>query len=396
MPMDRAKAPLPPQRVNLVSPPFACGVAWLVNLLLALDIRVTNSGHPDHWLDVDGESHLGPTALDHLKWHLPILHERSRFRFQEAIDIRWEHRLDFARGPACPTILFVRDPRDAIHSLYRRQYEAHYSFPEYLARPDVWQDHFPELFRLPPFETFAYFVSYWLAMSARAPLLVIRFEDAKSDPVGTARRVLDFIGIQRPVEAIGHAVESSSFDNARKAMQTMSEKTGETFVTARRGRPGEWRESYDDEALAFVAGPVVEIMQGLGYATAAGKPGTHELPDIDVLIERQLDERSRPAAREAVACSLNGQPSPQLAIAQAIASDRTEEGRMRHALAALTLAAYYVDQIFPGEDAGSIDAKRLGLAAFFALNLRHMAHPSVRSSVRTTLFHLRNIPLAAS
>ena len=394
--MDRAKAPLQLRRVNLVSPPFACGVAWLVNLLLALEIRTTNTGHPDHWQDADGESRLGPGALDHLKWHLPILHERSRFRFQEAIDIRWEHRLDFARGPACPTILFVRDPRDAIHSLYRRQYEGHYSFPEYLARPDVWQDHFPELFRLPPFETFAYFVSFWLAMSARAPLLVIRFEDTKSDPVGTARRVLDFIGIRRPLEVIEHAVESSSFDNARKAMQTMSEKTGETFVTARRGRPGEWRESYDDEALAFVAGPVTEVMQHLGYATTVGDPGTHAPPDIDVLLDRHLDERSRPAARELLACCLNGRPSPQLAIAQAIITDHTEEGRMRHALAALMLAAYNVDQIFPDEDAGSIDSKRLGLAAFFGLNLRHMAHPSVRSSVRTTLFHLKNIPLAAS
>jgi hypothetical protein len=133
---------------QIVSPPFACGVAWLINALLELDIKVTNAGfNPGHWIDTDSGSQLSAKALKHLVWHLPALHQRQLFKFPESLEVEWEHRLDFASGEPRPTILFVRDPRDAVYSLYRRNYEKDRSFISYLNRPDVWPDHFPNLFQ---------------------------------------------------------------------------------------------------------------------------------------------------------------------------------------------------------------------------------------------------------
>ncbi|MDS4013424.1 MAG: sulfotransferase domain-containing protein [Candidatus Accumulibacter sp.] len=385
-------------RINLVSPPFSCGVAWLANLLLALDVRATNAGHADHWQCNSGEWTIGATAESHLKWHLPVLHQRNKFRFREPVEVVWEHRLDFAEGPACPTILFVRDPRDAVHSLYRRQYEMHFTFPEYLARPDIWPDHFPKLFRLPPLETFSYYVSFWLTMAARAPLLLVRFEDAKSRPIETATRILDFIGIHRAIDEIERAIESSSFDNARQAMLSTARETGRKFLTARRGQPGEWRESYDEAALAFVTGPVIEILERLGYQKAGlamiGEADMRRDENLDTLLRNCFAGATLRVARETAMACIDGRALPLASIARSIADDTSETGETRHALAALVLAAEYVESIFTNDDAQSQEAKRLSLATFYRLNLRHLSHLPVRCNVRTTLHYLKTMSAA--
>lgn len=383
------------RRINLVSPPFACGVAWLVNLLLALDIRASNAGFPRHWHERGRQSRIDDQALAHLKWHLPVLHQRVDFSFREAIDIVWEHRLDFACHAPCPTILFVRDPRDSIYSIYRRQYEAHYGFLEYLARPDIWPDHFPGLFGLPPFETYAYYVSFWLAMEACTPLLVVRFEDAKADPVGTAERVLGFLGVTRTRNEIDLAIESSSFNSARKAMIAMSRETGRDFLTARKGQAGEWRQVYDPASLARVAGPVEEAMQRLGYSEISMLPpdklDSHFRADLETLLQRHLAPQARAAAGHALAAALAGEPLPLAEIVRTIAKDATPNGPTRHGLAAVTLAADEINRIFiaPVDDAKQ--AKTLALAAFLGLNFRHAAHPFILAKIRTRLYELKQL-----
>lgn len=385
----------PTRRINLVSPPFACGVAWLVNLLLALDIRASNAGFSGHWHERGRQSRIDDKALGHLKWHLPILHKCVDFHFREAIDVAWEHRLDFARSDPCPTILFVRDPRDAIYSIYRRQYEAHYSFLEYLARPDIWPDHFPGLFGLPPFETYAYYVSFWLAMEAWAPLLVVRFEDVKADPVGMAEQVLGFLGLTRTRGEIDSAIESSSFDSARQAMAAMNRETGRDFLTARKGQPGEWRQVYDPATLARVSGPIEETMLRLGYGETSrmppDRPDDHFQADLETLLERHLDKQARAAARHALDACLAGEALPIGEIVQSIGRDTTPEGPARHGLAAVTLAADEINRIFIAPVNDAKQAKKLALAAFLGLNFRHAAHPFILTKIRTRLYELKQL-----
>lgn len=83
---------------QIVSPPFSCGVAWLINALLYLDVKVTNTGfNPGHWQQTGDALGTFRSALAHLKWHLPVLHERQQFKFPEPLEVRWEHRPGFCK-----------------------------------------------------------------------------------------------------------------------------------------------------------------------------------------------------------------------------------------------------------------------------------------------------------
>ncbi len=261
----------PGRSARIVSPPFACGVTWLINALLHLNVKVTNPNFgSEHWHQKGKDWYISKSAADHLKWHLPTLHDRNSFVFQDPIEIFWEHRLDFARDAPCPTVLFVRDPRDAIYSLYRRDYADHQTFLGHLNRPNIWPDHFPELFHLPPLETFAYFSWFWLAMGNFMPLKVVRFEEVKAHPVRVIREILQFLGLERSNIQIKEAIESSGIEKAEKAMRTMEEFTGRKFRTVRKGQVGEWQSSYSARALRCVRGIGTAIINDLRYGVGTG------------------------------------------------------------------------------------------------------------------------------
>lgn len=269
--LSRSASQRPMKTFHLVSAPFACGLGWLVNILLHLGIRTTYADLlSDHWIPAgsdagSGEVECGPAAHDHLRWFLPVLHEQRRFRFEPDLELLWAHRLDFALQPGRPTILFVRDPRDAIYSLYRRYHDEAMTFAEYLRRPGEWPPHFPGMFSLPPPETWAYFHLYWLAVGAWEPLHLVRFETMRQDPVAVTEAVLAFLGVGRSREAIHQAIEGSTFERARDAMERTAGETGTTFRVARRGMVGEWREVYGREDLEVFGGPARLAMQVLGY-----------------------------------------------------------------------------------------------------------------------------------
>lgn len=256
-------------KFQIVSPPFACGVAWLINVLIELNVKTTNwSFREDHWLlnENDQTYHVGPKAFNHLRWHLPALTDRNQFQFPENIEVRWEHRLDFARNCDYPTILFIRDPRDAIYSLYKRNYANNFSFTDYLNKPDKWPDHFPGLFDLPPPDTYALFCFFWLQLKNRVPFLVVRFEDTRNDPIKSVQRILNFLKITRTEEEITKAVALSSVDRAKACVEALTKQTGKEFNTVRKGKVGEWEEVYSSEQLThFECGPILNFIQSFKY-----------------------------------------------------------------------------------------------------------------------------------
>ena len=185
------------QEFQIVSPPFACGVTWLINILLELNLKTTNLAFiEDHWLsDHQNTLKIGPKAHNHLRRHLPILSEKNSYQFEENKEIFWEHRLDMA-STMRPTILFIRDPRDAIYSMYLRDYK-HFAFSEYLLRPDKWPAHFPNLFDLPPSDTMALFCLFWRQLKNTIPLHIVRFEDMRANPVKEIGKILVFLKVKR-------------------------------------------------------------------------------------------------------------------------------------------------------------------------------------------------------
>jgi tetratricopeptide (TPR) repeat protein len=240
-------------------------MTWLVNVLLELGIRATIPDVQGHWIDVDGHSEISQEAYDLERWSLPVLQERRQFQFEPMLEVMWHHRLNFARHPKRPTIVYVRDPRDAIYSCYRRHFTEAMSFAEFLRRPDSCTCHFPGLFGLPPAETWAYFDLFWLAMGDVMKIKVVTFEAMRADDVGVTKDVLAFLGVERTDEEITRALERSTFERAKNAMEQVQSETGQPFHTNRRGKVGEWQEIYSAQDLECFDGPAAYAMQWLGY-----------------------------------------------------------------------------------------------------------------------------------
>ena len=271
---------------QIVSPPFACGVTWLVNVLLELGVKTTNPNFdPGHWKAEGVKTAIGESAWDHLRWHLPILHRTREFSFQPDLEVIWEHRLNFARAAENPTILYVRDPRDAIYSLYKRNYSDVLSYLDYLRRPDIWPDHFGQLFNLIPADTFAYFCFYWMNLAEMMNIMVVRFEDMRADPITVVSGVLDFLGAPRGDDEIERALAESNFKKAKEATQSCVQATGKQFATTRSGKVGEWRETHGVEELGWFEGPANSLMWKLGYEVAS----THNYEQVASDFEHCLE-----------------------------------------------------------------------------------------------------------
>lgn len=280
---------------QLVSPPMPTGSTWLVNILLELGVRSTN--YASHWLESDaGSTPADSEALEVMRWHLPALHRYSHFRFEPELEVFYDHRLSYAQYPARRTILFARDLRDTIFSHMVRQ--LHYMDLEWtpanlfqrLAQPEVWKQYFPHLFDLPAPETLAYFYFFWLQQPPEQ-LLVVRFEDSKTDPEREVRRVLAFLGIERPKAVIERAVEASQFKHFQALREAMEASTCHLRYINRKGISGEWRQVLPAESqadyAAFFAGPAAQALAALGYTSDPVAP----LPAAQAL-ERHLQQDS--------------------------------------------------------------------------------------------------------
>ena len=351
---------------QIVSPPFSCGVAWLINALLYLDVKVTNTGfNPGHWQQAGDAWALSDSALAHLKWHLPVLHERQQFKVSEPLEVFWEHRLDFA-AVSHPTILFVRDPRDAVYSLYRRNYAKNISLGGYLNRPDEWPDHFPGLFQMPPLETYAYFCWFWLAMGEVMPVKLVRFEDVKAAPVRVLREVLQYLGVERTDEQIRAAVASSGVEQARRAMEKMEVETGREFKTVRKAQVGEWRRTYSMLAHFHVRKLSKAIIRQLGYAEKCGATG-HWLVSDDYrdLVRKKIPSLLQGAVTNWLLATEEGHAPESAKISTEIVKSSIS-GKDLLKLAAIVEAIYYVQQIFPNT---SVPQARAALNLFVNLNL---------------------------
>ncbi len=264
----------PSREFHLLSAPFPSGLSWLVSVLTELNVCVTHANprlYPNgFWQAVPGRpgcERIVPEGVSHMRYYLPLLQERNEFCFEPGVEVFWEHYLSFARRPDRPVFLFVRDPRDAIHSLYQRNYTA-ISFLDYLDRPEAWADHFPDMFHLPPAETWSAWHAMWMGLEGLVPVRVVRFEDSREEPLSVVRQVLLDLGLERSDADILVAVERSSFSKTKAAMQRAEAETGKPFRVARQGRVGEWRECYSAEELRRFGGPAVEWMRRFGYAPA--------------------------------------------------------------------------------------------------------------------------------
>lgn len=370
---------------NLVSTPFASGVAWLVNVLLELGVRTTHvsSHYPGGYWKRGGdatEDEMSDEARELMGWHLPIVfNQPGPLRLEPGVEVFWEHRLDLARHSGRPAIVFVRDPRDAIYSIHRRDFAATRSFPAYLARADRFPDHFPGMFDLPPADTWAAWHTLWLGLQSVSPTLVVQFEALRAQPVPGVQRVLEFLGVQRSIADIERALAASTFERAREAMKLQEQKTGTVRATARRGQTGEWKETFTPETLHWFTGPARDVMARLGYAPEG-------------LGEPWPDSATLPAPGPAVADALdqarvhwqNGRPDDTFATLSHATTLAGQFIPSRLQIAAETVACDWVLKIF-GPDRASSPAAIAALNAYRGFLQRFAAWAPVQQVLAAAL-----------
>lgn len=127
------------------------------------------------------------------------------------------------------------------------------------------------------------FMNAWGAEMAKIKQhLVVRYEDMRTDPAGSLKRVLDFVGTPFTDEQVTGAVEFASFENMRR----MSEQEGFHWSGSRltprdpgnadshkvrRGEVGGYREYFDSRQSEIIeAYADTHLIDAFGYKSAPG------------------------------------------------------------------------------------------------------------------------------
>lgn len=211
------------------------------------------------WVKERGSWVLNPIEEPLKKW-LPVLSEARHLSFRDDLEVEWAHIWPTGKTANAKIIYFIRDPRDALFSRYRRE-SPDVTFKEFLDFPDGQT-------QLDKIETWNLFNESWLA---QPDLMVFRFEDYKQDALATLRSVLEFSGIIVSESAMLEAVERSGFERAVAAEKHYREIHPEdTQVINRASQVGSWK----DPSLSAEAAEIVERCGGLmtrfGYLAAQG------------------------------------------------------------------------------------------------------------------------------
>jgi len=257
-------------KITLASPVEPSGASWLINCFLELGIKVSHkpvvdnvwrhinpAPPPDHiWQRAAcGGYRLHPKAQV-LKQFLPVLSTADVFRFDEDVEVEYVQDLPGSQHVGGPVVLFVRDPRDSLYSMYRRlqpalDYESFLRFPN----PDTLKSR-PAHWRL--------FIQAWIALAGEN---WFTFEEYKRDPVALLHTVLERAHVARRADEIERSAAASSFERARAAEQSYrAGASGDWEVVNRAGRVGDWI----DRSEARQGSRVIErragsVMRRLGY-----------------------------------------------------------------------------------------------------------------------------------
>jgi len=202
---------------QIVSSKFPNGVTYLLNILLELGIKIWRDGPPAFWHQLpDGGWKIDPSQIE-LERHLPSLKFDSTYYFKNDVEVKWCHDWPNDDNYSIPTILVVRNGKDAIYSDFKRQ-NLDISFNEFLSSPlNSSADGFQFIhnkWNLPPPEIWALYNLVWMDICKKNGWVVIRFEDLKKDPLTEICKILSFLDLNYSNSEIERAIFLSSFERA--------------------------------------------------------------------------------------------------------------------------------------------------------------------------------------
>lgn len=265
------------RQILLISPREPSGATWLINCLLELGIKTYRYSPRGMWREA-GNGRYVLNAHEHIlkKW-LPALSAMDNFRFRDDVEVRWAHEWPTEMDRDKQIIFFVRDPRDAIYSRYKRE-APEQSFDEFVRFPDPYT-------LLNKADNWSLYVMSWLALPDVAP---VKFEDYKLDATGTLRKVLAKIGITVTDADIDRAIQSSTQEKAAAAERKYrDENPQDVQLINRSGRHGEWMKLDDErEAISLIGKLTCTLRRHLGYGECHDAENTEFLrysPNISYL-----------------------------------------------------------------------------------------------------------------
>ncbi len=201
----------------------------------------------------------------------PILSRKSFFRFREDIEVQWTHEWPIKAYRSFPVIYFIRDPRDSMHSRFKRE-SPDLSFSEFLSIPDAET-------LLHKIDNWVLFNRYWLQ---RKNLKVFRFEDYKQNASDTLASVLKYIGLKTEEEDFKNALFESTSDKARESESEYRKKNKEDReIINRSGTVSEWKKITDEsdrQAILAIEAGSASLLKYFGYEFPVSSRQNDEAP----------------------------------------------------------------------------------------------------------------------
>ncbi len=255
----------PSHDFDIVSPELPAGSAWLVNCLLELNVAVWQP-----WdVAINGEwQRISANRYGYLKpnqqWHqtLPALKQGRVFDFQADLSGRASHRWASLTASNKRLILFVRDPRDLLFSQWRRnQFNVagfSDSFEQFLQSN---YHHYP----INQVDFLRLFLKLWQIESEKFNHVLIRFEDYKTNPDATLKKVLRFLQVERTDEQVELALSASDFSVVKQTEDELFERGVLQRKFNYASQPFEYQQHMSQLQLNMMGAGFNEICSWLDY-----------------------------------------------------------------------------------------------------------------------------------
>ena len=254
---------------DVVSPELPCGVAWLANCLIELNIPVWQP-----WdTEVDNEwKRLAPFHYQYTasqqpwKQTLPALQYLREYKFNPRHAACFRHQWSHAYEKKRRLIFFVRDPRDALFSYWRRtihnETKFNLSFENFVHSRYF---HHPFSFR----EYLLIFLQLWKEYLSKSNHLIIRFEDYRNNARHTLGRVLNFLNIEVEDDQIGRALACSDFSTIKRVENQMEKNAQLKCKFNHAGIAFEYQKSYTPAMHECLGTDFDDVCKWLGYTSYA-------------------------------------------------------------------------------------------------------------------------------
>jgi len=285
------------QTVEVVSPEFPCGSAWLANCLFESGVPAWHLWGYDtrnEW--TEQQAGRFQYSAGWLPWRqtLASLTPGRIFDFRRGIEARFSHEWPWQVALNRRIVLIVRDPRDALYSEWRRhrrnlQLSASVDFPSFLRQP---------FFGGPICVVDALWLHLrsWLIYRNALPakFLLLRFEDWKREPVGELGRVCAWLGIQIENGDLERAVAASDVRKLLSIEDALVAAKPDAPRYNRRGRAEEWRTAWQPEWMLEMGRHWDPVIAALGYEPLpAGRNVEPAFDIVRVLAWRGLSDPVR-------------------------------------------------------------------------------------------------------